>query len=225
MMNLAFLSNTNLFRGIREDELQALLPCLNAHEKRFDKDEVIYRAGDTVSEIGLVESGSVNILVNFYWGGSHIFGHVAAGQLFAETYAAIPGKELLVDVVAAEKCEVLFLNLDKLLTTCQSGCAFHNRIIHNLIRISAGKNLALSERMMHTAPKSIRERLLSYLSEQAVEHGSAHFTIPFSRQQLADYLGVDRSALSNELSKMQRDGLLSFRKSEFTLKEGAGEHA
>ena len=79
--------------------------------------------------------------------------------------------------------------------------------------------------MMHTAPKSIRERLLSYLSEQAVEHGSAHFTIPFSRQQLADYLGVDRSALSNELSKMQRDGLLSFRKSEFTLKEGAGEHA
>ncbi|MBO5640655.1 MAG: Crp/Fnr family transcriptional regulator [Oscillospiraceae bacterium] len=224
-MNLAFLSNTNLFRGIREEELQALLPCLSAHEKRFDKDEVIYRAGDTVSEIGLVESGSVNILVNFYWGGSHIFGHVAAGQLFAETYAAIPGKELLVDVVAAEKCEVLFLNLDKLLTTCQSGCAFHNRIIHNLIRISAGKNLALSERMMHTAPKSIRERLLSYLSEQAVEHGSAHFTIPFSRQQLADYLGVDRSALSNELSKMQRDGLLSFRKSEFTLKEGAGEHA
>ena len=172
-----------------------------------------------------MESGSVNILVNFYWGGSHIFGHVAAGQLFAETYAAIPGKELLVDVVAAEKCEVLFLNLDKLLTTCQSGCSFHNRIIHNLIRISAGKNLALSERMMHTAPKSIRERLLSYLSEQAVEHGSAHFSIPFSRQQLADYLGVDRSALSNELSKMQRDGLLSFRKSEFTLKEGAGEHA
>ena len=225
MMNLAFLSNTNLFRGIREEELQALLPCLNAHETRFDKDEVIYRAGDTVSEIGLVESGSVNILVNFYWGGSHIFGHVAAGQLFAETYAAIPGKELLVDVVAAEKCEVLFLNLDKLLTTCQSGCSFHNRIIHNLIRISAGKNLALSERMMHTAPKSIRERLLSYLSEQAVEHGSAHFSIPFSRQQLADYLGVDRSALSNELSKMQRDGLLSFRKSEFTLKEGAGEHA
>ena len=225
MMNLAFLSNTNLFRGIREEELQALLPCLSAHEKRFDKDEVIYRAGDTVSEIGLVESGSVNILVNFYWGGSHIFGHVAAGQLFAETYAAIPGKELLVDVVAAEKWEVRCLNLDKLLTTCQSGCAFHNRIIHNLIRISAGKNLALSERMMHTAPKSIRERLLSYLSEQAVEHGSAHFTIPFSRQQLADYLGVDRSALSNELSKMQRDGLLSFRKSEFTLKEGAGEHA
>lgn len=225
MMNLAFLSNTNLFRGIREEELQALLPCLNAHEKRFDKDEVIYRAGDTVSEIGLVESGSVNILVNFYWGGSHIFGHVAVGQLFAETYAAIPGKELLVDVVAAEKCEVLFLNLDKLLTTCQSGCSFHNRIIHNLIRISAGKNLALSERMMHTAPKSIRERLLSYLSEQAVEHGSAHFTIPFSRQQLADYLGVDRSALSNELSKMQRDGLLSFRKSEFTLKEGVGKHA
>lgn len=223
-MNLSFLSATNLFHGIREDELEALLPCLNAHERRFRKDEVIYRAGDTVTEMGLVESGSVNILCNFYWGGSHIFGHAGAGQLFAETYAAIPGKELLVNVVAAEDCEVLFLTLDKLLTTCQNGCAFHNQIIHNLIRISASKNLSLSARMMHTAPKSIRERLLSYLSEQAVEHGSAHFTIPFSRQQLADYLGVDRSALSNELSKMQRDGLLSFHKSEFTLIGEANRH-
>lgn len=220
-MNYQFLSNTNLFRGLREEEMRELLGCLRAHEKSYEKEEVIFRAGDSVTEIGLVEEGSVNIVVNFYWGGSHIFGHIEQGRIFAETYAAIPGKELLGDVVAAEKCKILFLNMDKLLTTCQNGCAFHNRIVHNLIRISAMKNLNLSTRMMHTAPKSIRERLLSYFSEMAMESGNARFTVPFSRQQLADYLGVDRSALSAELSKMQRDGLITYHKNDFTLNEEA----
>lgn len=223
-MDNLFLTHTPLFHGIREDEIGTLLPCLSAREAHYRKDETILRVGDIVTEIGLVESGSVNIVVNFYWGGSNIFGHVDAGQLFAETYAAIPGRELLVDVVAAEDCKVLFLNMDKLLTTCQSGCAFHNRVIHNLLRITAGKNLSLSTRMMHTAPKGIRDRLLSYLSEQAVENGNSHFAIPFSRQQLADYLGVDRSAMSSELSKMQKDGLITYRKNEFTLNERAMGH-
>ena len=197
-MNYLFLSNTNLFRGIKEDEIKTMLSCLNAYEREFKKDEIIYRAGDCVSEIGLVESGSVNIVVNFYWGNSNIFGHIETGKIFAETYAAVAGRELLVDVVAAEDCTILFLNMDKLLTVCQSGCSFHQRLIHNLLRISAMKNLNLSSRMMHTASKSTRVRL-------------------FSRQQLADYLGVERSALSNELSKMQKDGLIQYRKNEFKL--------
>lgn len=216
-MNEVFLSNTALFHGIRREEIREMLGCLSARERMYQKDETIFRAGESVHEIGLVESGSVNIVVNFYWGGSHIFGHVTRGEIFAETYAAIPGKELLNDVVAAEPSTVLFLDLNKLLSTCQSDCAYHRRLIHNLVRISAQKNLNLSARMMHIAPKSIRERLLSYLNEQAAIHGSMHFSIPFSRRQLADYLGVDRSALSNELGKMQRDGLLVCRKNEFTL--------
>lgn len=216
-MNYLFLSNTNLFRGIKEDEIKTVLSCLNAYEREFKKDEVIYRAGDCVSEIGLVESGSVNIVVNFYWGNSNIFGHIESGKIFAETYAAVAGRELLVDVVAAEDCTILFLNMDKLLTVCQSGCSFHQRLIHNLLRISAMKNLNLSSRMMHTASKSTRVRLLSYFSELAIENGSSSFTVPFSRQQLADYLGVERSALSNELSKMQKDGLIQYRKNEFKL--------
>ncbi|MDY2960383.1 MAG: Crp/Fnr family transcriptional regulator [Hornefia sp.] len=216
-MNYFFLSNTNLFHGIREDEIRHMISCLSAREKTYKKNEIIFRAGDTVHEIGLVESGSVNIIVNFYWGSSSIFGHIGRGEIFAENYAAISGKELICDVVAAEDSEILFLNIDKLLTTCQSGCRFHHRLIHNLLRISALKSLSLSSRMMHTAPKSMRDRLLSYLSEQATVNGSTHFTIPFNRQQLADYLGVDRSAMSNELSKMQKDGLISFKKNEFTL--------
>ena len=216
-MDTAVFSHVDLFQGIRPEELQLLLPCLHAREKRYVKGQVICRAGDTVTELGIVASGSVNVLVNFYWGGSSIFGHFEAGQVFGETYAALPERELLVDVVAAEDCEIVFLNMEKLLTTCQNGCAWHHRVIRNLIRLSAEKNISLSTRMMHTAPKTIRERLSLYLSEQAQRNGGDCFAIPYSRQQLADYLGVDRSALSNELSKMQQDGLIRFRRNEFTL--------
>ncbi len=218
-MNTFFLSNTPLFRGISEDEIAELLHCLAPRERKFQKDEVIFRAGSPVNEIGLVESGSVNIVVNLYWGNSIIFGHVGKGEVFAENFAAIPGKELVCDVVACAETEVLFLNMQKLLTTCERACAFHTRLIMNMLRISAQKNLNMSSRMMHTASRSLRERLLSYFSEQALEHGSPHFTIPFNRQQLAEYLGVNRSAMSNELSKMQEDGFLTYHRNEFTLKE------
>ena len=218
-MNTFLLANTQLFRGIKEDEIAELLHCLVPREGKFQKDEVIFRAGSPVNEIGLVESGSVNIVVNLYWGNSIIFGHVGKGEVFAENFAAIPGKELVCDVVACAETEVLFLNMQKLLTTCERACAFHNRLIQNMLRISAQKNLNMSSRMMHTASRSLRERLLSYFSEQALEHGSPHFTIPFNRQQLAEYLGVNRSAMSNELSKMQEDGFLTYRRNEFTLKE------
>ena len=120
-MNTFFLSNTPLFHGISESEISELLSCLGAKERKYKKDEIIIRAGSSVSEIGLVESGSVNIVVNFYWGNSHIFGHVGKGQVFAENYAAIPGKELLCDVVACEETEVLFLSMRNMLTTCPVG--------------------------------------------------------------------------------------------------------
>lgn len=220
-MNTFFLANTQLFRGISESEIEELLLCLVAHERSFQKGDVIFRAGSPVDEFGLVLSGSVNIVVNLYWGNSIIFGHMGKGEVFAENYAAVPGKELLCDVVACEDTQVLFLKMQSVMTTCRMGCAYHNRIIQNMLRISAQNNLNMSSRMMHTASKSLRERLLSYLSEQALERGSAHFTIPFNRQQLADYLAVNRSAMSNELSKMQEEGLITFRKNEFILNETA----
>ena len=218
-MNTFFLANTQLFRGISESEIEELLLCLGAHERSFQKGDVIFRAGSPVDEFGLVLSGSVNIVVNLYWGNSIIFGHMGKGEVFAENYAAVPGKELACDVVACEDTQVLFLKMQSVMTTCRMGCAYHNRIIQNMLRISAQKNLNMSSRMMHTASKSLRERLLSYLSEQALERGSAHFTIPFNRQQLADYLAVNRSAMSNELSKMQEEGLITYRKNEFILNE------
>ena len=131
----------------------------------------------------------------------------------------VPGEKLLVDVFAAEVTEVLFLNVGKMLSQCPNSCGHHTQLIRNLLAISAQKNLQLSRRIFNTSSKSIRGRLLSYLSDQAVKNESERFDIPFNRQQLADYLGVDRSALSAELGKMQREGLLEFRKNHFHLYE------
>lgn len=216
-MNTFFLSNTPLFHGIAIEHIEELLVCVNARTASYDKNEIILRTGTPTDEIGLVLSGSVNAVANFYWGNSHIFGHADTGTIFAETFAAIPGKELLFDFVSAEPCTILFMNINRIMTTCANSCTHHQRLIHNLLRISALKSLELSARMLHTAPRSLRARLLSYLSEQAMVNSNSHFKIPYNRQQLADYLAVDRSALSNELSKMQKDGLITVNKNEFTL--------
>ena len=217
-MNFLFLTNTALFRGTTEQEAKEILSCLSAFEKSFDKNNVILRAGDRTENIGLVLSGSVNVEIDDLWGNKTILANLKAGQLFAETYACIPGETLMVSVTASEKAEILFLNAAKLLTTCENSCVYHNKLIKNLLQISAEKNLTLSMRAVHTAPKSIRGKLLSYFSEQAKSNGSYRFSVPFNRQQLADYLGVDRSALSNELSKMSRENLISYDKNNFILK-------
>lgn len=218
-MNYNFLSETPLFQGIKVAEIKHILNCLNAKEKSFKKNEIIFNAGDIVNEIGMVLSGGVNIVVNFYWGNSQILGHIDKGFIFAENYAAIPEKELIVDVVAIDYSEILFINLKKLLITCKNQCGYHQQLIYNLLKISAQKSINLSGRMIHIAPRTIRERVLSYLSEQAILHSDSKFKIPFNRQQLADYLAVDRSALSNELSKMQSEGLIEFKKNSFSLKK------
>ena len=212
------LPDVLLFQGIRKEEIQSVCTCLGARRKSFDRGELLLHAGEPAAYMGLVLRGGVNIEAHSYWGGSNLFGHVGPGEIFAEAYAVIPGREMLVDVVANEPTDVLFLPAARLLEPCAKACPFHTRLLQNLLQILARKNLHLSTRMMHTASRSIRARLLSYLSEQAVEHGSNRFAI-----QLADYLGVDRSALSKELSKMRQDGLLTYRKNQFALTDQALE--
>lgn len=216
-MDYQFLTTTMLFRGMNANEAEAMLSCLGTYEKKYKKGELIYRAGDYTQNMGFVLSGGANVVVDDLWGNTTLLVHAAPGQLFAEPYACIPGEPLLVNVIASANTEVLFLNAAKLLRTCKNACPFHNRLVQNLLQISEQKSLSLSMRGVHTAPKSIRGRLISYLSEQAKRSGSYQFTIPFNRQQLADYLSVDRSAMSNELSKMQKEGLLHVHKNIFEL--------
>lgn len=194
-----------------------MLNCLGAAERGYTKGEQIYHSGDYVTDLGMVLSGSVLIQTDDLWGNTTVLDRIGPGQIFAETYACVPGEPLMVDVVAAEGTQVLFLNVERVLRVCSHTCAHHSKLIRNLLLLSAQKNLNLSRKIFYTSSKTIRGRLLSYLSYQARRNGTPSFTIPFNRQQLADYLNVERSALSNELSKMQRDGLLVVEKNHFTL--------
>lgn len=216
-MDYIFLSKTNLFRGTSAEEIKSMLHCLNAEKKSFLKNEVIYHAGNTVTSLGMVLSGSAFIENDDLWGNKSVLDLILPGQVFGETYASLPGEPLMFHVVASEATEVLFLNVNRLIKVCPNSCEHHSKLIQNLLCIFAQKNLNLTRRSLHTAPKSIRSRLLSYLSAQAIRQGRRDFVIPFNRQQLADYLNVDRSALSNELSKMQRDGLIQVEKNHFRL--------
>ena len=213
------LSNTQLFRGIGEEELQALLGCLGGWERSYKKGEIILREGEETEVIGVVLRGMALIEHSDLWGANSVLGNVSPGAVFAEPYACIPGERLLIQVTAAEDTTVLFLNVGKVLTTCSNACQFHHRLVRNLLTVCASKSLQLSERILHTTSKSIRGRLLSYFSDCVKKGGSYSFRVPFNRQQLADYLGVDRSTMCNELSKMQRDGLIRYEKNDFTVSE------
>ena len=206
-----------IFRGVTKEDARQMLNCLNPVEKTYKKDEIIYHAGDEVTSMGVVLSGSVFIENDDIWGNHSILDRAGRGEIFAETYAAIPGQKLMVNVVAAEEARILFLDVGRILKVCSNSCVFHHTLIENLLKLSAEKNLRLSKRIFHISSKSIRGRLLSYLSYQAMENGKKEFDIPFNRQQLADYLNVDRSAMSNELGKMQKDRLIEVDRKHFRI--------
>ena len=214
-------SGATVFEGISPQELGGMLKCLKAREREFEKGTRILQGGERVTELGLVRCGSVLIQNDDIWGHTTILARVGPGELFAETYAC-SGEPLMVDVVAAEPTKVLFLQISQVLHTCPNNCDGHSKLIGNLLKVLAQKNLVLSRKISYTSARSIRGRLMAYLSEQAKANQSHSFTIPFDRQQLADYLNVERSALSNELSKMCREGLISTNRSQFQLLSHGG---
>ena len=216
-MDIHLLAGTRLFQGIREHEIEAMLTCLSAEERTYGKEAYIYRAGDVTGRLGVVMEGAVNIIKDDVWGNRKIIENIGRGQIFGETYACLKGEPLMVDVQASERSRILFMDVNRILTTCSSSCDFHNRLIRSLMYVLAGKNLMLTKKMDIITPKSLRERVMVYLSQESVKQGSRTITVPFNRQQMADYLSVDRSALSAELSRMQRDGVISYEKNRFTI--------
>ncbi len=206
-----------LFQNFTEAEAAAILSSSYLRVSSFPKEAVIFHSGDLVHEIGIVQHGSVHIESIDPWGKKSILSSVSTGQVFAETYA-ITGTPMMVDAVAAEDCSILFLDIKSLLREENAQQTWYPKLLNNILRISVQKNLLLSSRIFCTTPKTIRERVMLYLSTQATKSGSITFQIPFNRQQLADYLNVDRSALSKELGKMRDDGLLDFYKNSFKLK-------
>lgn len=214
-MEISILSGSLLFKGFDEDEVNSLVSALNAREKRFRKGTMIFRSGDVISMLCFVTAGSVTIESNDMWGNRTILNLVGKGQFFAESYALLPDEPMLVDVCANEDCTIVFLEMKSIGRLDDNSRA---RLLANLLNITTRKNLHLSSRSFHTAPRQVRGRIMAYLNTVSVQKHSREFDIPFDRQQFADYLNVERSVLSNELSKMQRDGLIRCRKNHFEIK-------
>ena len=217
-MNDAALLASPLFRGATSEEIAAMLPCLGASPRRFARGERILRAGEPTRYMGLVLTGSVLVEQEDVWGNRNILSKAGPGQTFAAAYACAPGSVLKVSVAAETPATVLFLNVKRVLTMCPSACARHSRIIRNLLGELAEKNLRFGEKLTHMGQRTTRAKIMSYLSAEAQRLGTCEFDIPFSRQQLADYLGVERSGLSLELGRMKKDGVLEYRKSHFLLR-------
>lgn len=215
---LPVIRSSSLFSGISETELTAMLSCLETREERFPKDTFLLRAGDTAESIGLVLSGSVLVVQEDIWGNRNILSKAGPGQTFAAAYACAPGSLLNVSVLAETPVTAMFLNVKRVLNVCPSACEHHSRIIRNLLGELAEKNLRFGEKLTHMGQRTTRAKLMSYFSAEAQRLGTYEFDIPFSRQQLADYLAVERSGLSLELGKMRSEGLLDFHKNHFKLK-------
>lgn len=215
---LSILRSSQLFSGISENELTSMLSCLDTRKEDFPKKAFVLRAGDTVDSIGIVLSGSVLIIQEDIWGNWNILSKAGPGQTFAAVYACALGSRLNVSVIAETPVTVMFLNVKRILNVCPSACSHHSRVIRNLLSELAEKNLRFNEKLTHMGQRTTRAKIMSYLSAEAQRLGKYEFDIPFSRQQLADYLGVERSGLSLELGKMKKDGLLDYHKNHFVLR-------
>jgi len=212
-MEIDFLQNTILFKNLTEGEIKTALSELHGTQKKFRKHQKILRSGKTTESVGVVLSGSVTIESCDMWGNRTILSHVGAGDFFAETYALLKDEPLLVDVVANEPSEILFLSVGNL----TYGDPWQAKLTRNLLMISSRKNLMLSGRSFHTSPKTVRGRIQAYLNSVSLQKGSRTFDIPFDRQQMADYLNLDRTALSKELGRMKKEGLIDFWKNHFKI--------
>ena len=214
---IPILKRTKLFSGVGEEDIASLLSCLGARKKEYKKGEYILREGEHISDVFILVEGKIHIQKDDYWGNRSILSVISVGEMFGEGYAAPESGALLNDVVAVEYSSVIFFDVKRILTTCSSACRFHNMIVQNMFFAISDKNRRLVQKLGHMSGRTTRAKLISYLSEEAKRQSSSAFTVPFNRQQLADYLCIDRSAMSNELCKMRDEGMIRFEKSRFEL--------
>ena len=214
---LKILRRCPLFFGIDDDNLIKMLTCLGARITEFDKKYTIFAEGSPARHIGIVLSGKAQIVQVDFYGNRSIVSDVKPAELFAEAFACAECTSLPISVVASEPCEIMLIECSHILHTCQNNCGFHQALIFNLMKDLATKTLLFHQKIEIVAKRSTREKLMAYLLHQAKKAGSNHFEIPFDRQELADYLEVDRSGMSAEISKMRKEGILESQKNRFTL--------
>lgn len=214
---IPILKNTQLFSGASDEDIEAMLGCLQARLCTYKKGEYVLREGERIERLMMLVKGELHIQRDDYWGNRSIISMVGVGEMFGEAYAAPESGPLMNDVLAVEDSAVIFLDIGKLLTVCPNGCKFHAMAVKNLFFAISEKNRKLVRKLGYMSRRTTREKLIAYLSEEAKRQNSGAFSIPFNRQQLADFLSVDRSAMSNELCKLRDDGLIEFEKNRFRL--------
>lgn len=211
------LMKTRLFSGLGEEDIRAMLGCLQARLGTYKKGEYVLRQGERTGDIMVLAKGQLHIQRDDYWGNRSIISMIDAGDMFGEAYAAPESGPVQNDVLAVEDSAVIFFDVKRVITVCPSACRFHSIAVQNLFFAISEKNRKLVRKLGVMSRRTTREKLIAYLSEEAKCQGSSSFSIPFNRQQLADFLSVDRSAMSNELCRMRDEGLLEFNKNRFRL--------
>lgn len=214
---LPILQQCVLFDTIRPEDILGMMACFHATLKKAKKNETILSEGDPAHYVGIMLTGSANVIKEDFYGNRSIVGRVEAGELFGESFACAGVSSLPVSVVANEDCRYLLIHCQRITVGCANACSFHSQVIFNLLKAVAARNLEFHQKLEITAKRTTREKLMAYLLSQAKEAGSNTFTIPYDRQALADYLGVERSAMSAEISKLRADGVLETDRSRFTL--------
>lgn len=206
-----------LFEGIDDRDITGLMTCLDAKVMSFDKKFTIFAEGSRAKYLGIMLSGSAQIIQIDYYGNRSIIHETEPGELFGEAFACAELDSIPISVIANEPCEVLLIDCSRILHTCANACGFHQRLIFNLMKDIATKAIMFQQKIEIVSKRSTREKLLAYLNIQARKCGSRSFAIPFDRQELADYLEVERSGLSAEISKLRKEGILKSNKNSFEL--------
>ena len=215
--NFEIMRNCPLFQGIDDESLSRMLTCLGAKREKFEKRNDILSEGVRAKDIGIMISGEAQEVRLDYFGNRSIISETSSAEVFGEDFACAEAGELPVSVVATEPCEVMFIDCAHILHTCHNNCGFHQQLIYNLMKILASKTLKFHERIEITSHRTTREKLLAYLDIESKKQGKRSFEIPFDRQELADYLEVERSGLSAEISKLRSEGIIKSEKNRFTL--------
>ncbi len=210
------LVKCKIFNNISENNILNILPCLDPKIKTYEKNEYIFHQGDKINKVGIIIKGSLLIEGLDYWGNSSILKNLNTYDMFGEIYA-FENRSLVVSIKANTKCKIIFLNLDKMLHPCSISCSFHTILIINLLEIFAKKAIIMNNKIEILSKRTTEDKLLTYLNSFSIQKKSKSFVIPFNRQELADFLVVNRSALSKELMKLKKAGVLDFNKNNFTL--------
>ncbi len=214
---LPILRACPLFDQVSDGDIPGMLGCLGAAVREIKKGQYILTEGEPALYVGILLSGSAHVVKQDFYGNRSIVSSVATGDLFAESFACAGVAEMPVSVVASEDSKVMLIHCQRITVGCANACAHHSQMIYNLLQIVAVKNLEFHQKLEITSNRTTREKLMAYLQVQAKTKGSDTFTIPYDRQGLADYLGVERSAMSAELGKLRKDGVIDFSRSQFTL--------